>query len=235
MGDGEPDAPTFRLPRVATPEAPLRLAVLISGSGTGLQALLEHQRDRPECGHRTVVVISDDPQAQGLERAESFGIAALAVPLPPLDPGTGPEARLARRAEHEDVVEALLLAREPDLIALSGYMRLLSDELVGRWAGRLVNIHPSLLPAFPGAHAHRDALAHGAKVSGCTVHFVDAGMDSGPIIAQQAVPVHSGDTEATLEVRVQAVEHALYPRVLDALAAGRISVAGRAISGLDSN
>lgn len=202
--------------RHGTFEAPLRLAVLASGSGSGMEALVRYQQAK-ESLHTTVVVVTDKANAGAIERATALGCEVEVVPLPNL------EDRVVRRSAHEDLIQAKLESYEVEAIVLSGWMRLLTADFVVRWKGRLVNIHPSLLPAFPGAHAHRDVLEAGVAESGCTVHFVDAGMDTGPIIAQSAVPVHDDDDIARLAARVKAEEHRLYPRVLDALASGAIS------------
>ena len=204
-------------PRMASPEAPLRLAVLVSGSGSGMEALVRYQQATKDVLHATVVVVTDKANAGAINRASALGCAVEVVPLPPVDD------RVARRLAHEDLIQAELEAHGVEAVVLSGWMRLLTADFVERWKGRLLNIHPSLLPAFPGAHAHRDALAAGASESGCTVHFVDAGMDTGPIIAQAAVPVLEGDDIERLATRVKAEEHRLYPRVIDALASGDIS------------
>jgi formyltetrahydrofolate-dependent phosphoribosylglycinamide formyltransferase len=129
-----------------------------------------------------------------------------------------------RRVAHERLVNAELEAADVELVVLSGYMRILTPWFVKRWKGRLINIHPSLLPDFPGAHAHRDALAAGVSVTGCTVHLVDEGVDSGPILAQREVEVLAGDNEEALQERVKAAEHILYPEVLDRLCSGQISL-----------
>ena len=202
--------------RHGTSEAPLRLAVLASGSGSGMEALVRYQQAK-ESLHTTVVVVTDKANAGAIERATALGCEVEVVPLPNL------EDRVARRSAHEDLIQAKLGAYDVEAIVLSGWIRLLTAAFVERWKGRLVNIHPSLLPDFPGAHAHRDVLEAGATESGCTVHFVDAGMDTGPIIAQAAVPVLEDDDIARLAARVKAEEHRLYPRVLDALASGAIS------------
>jgi phosphoribosylglycinamide formyltransferase-1 len=203
------------LPRIGTKENPLRLGVLISGSGSGMEALLKHQKSEG-CLHTTVVVISDKPEVGGLERAQKHGVLSVVVPLPVI------ENRDERRLIHEDEVDEILVAHGVEVVILSGYMRILTSNFVNKWAGRLLNIHPSLLPEFPGAHAHRDVIAAEAKRSGCTVHFVDSQMDSGPIIAQKAVDVFPEDDENTLAERIKAEEHQLYPTVIDDLAAGRI-------------
>ncbi len=129
-----------------------------------------------------------------------------------------------RRVAHERLVNAELKAADVELVVLSGYMRILTPWFVRRWKGRLINIHPSLLPDFPGAHAHRDALAAGVSVTGCTVHLVDEGVDSGPILAQREIEVRPNDDEEALQERVKRVEHLLYPDVLDRLCSGQISL-----------
>ena len=200
----------FRLPRQGTITNPLRLAVLISGSGSGMEALLNHQKKN--CSHITKIVISNKEGVAGLNKAEKYGIPAIAVI---------PES-IEDREGHEREMDAILEKYEVEAVILSGYMRILSPWFVGKWEGRLLNIHPSLLPEFPGAHAHKDVIAAGAEVSGCTVHFVDMGMDSGRIIAQRSVPVFQGDTEESLQERVKKVEHLLYPEVIDAFAESRL-------------
>ena len=132
--------------------------------------------------------------------------------------------RSERRVAHERLVNAHLEAADVELVVLSGYMRILTPWFVKRWKGRLINIHPSLLPNFPGAHAHRDALAAGVSVTGCTVHLVDEGVDSGPILAQREIEVLAGDNEEALQERVKVLEHILSPEVLDRLCSGQISL-----------
>ena len=189
----------------------VRCAILISGSGSGMEAMIRHQQSNPGCGHETVLVVADRPHAKGLERASSLGIKSLCIPLP-----SDHENPTNRRVAHEEIIHERLLEANVDLVLLSGYMRLLTPYLVGRWAPNLLNIHPSILPAFPGAHAHRDVLASGVNVTGCTVHMVDEGMDTGAIIAQRRVPIFPGDTESSLATRVRVEEHLLYPQVVDA-------------------
>lgn len=202
--------------RVASAEDPLRCAILISGSGSGMQAMLEHQQN-PDCMHITAVVVSNKSGVKGIERAENLHVPTVVI-----------EASLdlegdERRISHELEIEQALLDYEVELVILSGYMRLLSPQFVARWEGKILNIHPSLLPDFPGAHAHRDVIASGADKSGCTVHYVDAGMDTGEIIAQCEVEVFPEDTEETLAARVKHFEHILYPMVVDAIACGDFS------------
>jgi len=206
----------YVLPRVGTVDDPLRLAVLISGGGSGLAALLTHQ-EVAACLHRTVLVVADG-DASGLDHGRGLGIPSKTISLPNVSD------KVEQRLAHEALVLAELEAAEIECVVLSGYMRILTPSFVKRWKGRLVNIHPSLLPKYPGAHAHRDALADGAKVSGCTVHLVNEGVDSGYILAAEEVPVLDGDSEEDLQERVKKVEQILYPEVLDRLAAGAFSV-----------
>ena len=208
-------AEDWKLPRIGTPDEPLRLAILISGSGSGMEALIRHQQ-KSECLHTTSVVISDRTNASGLSKAGTLGVNALAIPLPDIgDP-------LERRIAHENELTKVLLESEIEVIILSGYMRILTPAFVKPWAGRILNIHPSLLPDFPGAHAHRDVIAAKATKSGCTVHFVDSGMDTGPIIAQEVVDILPDDDEDSLAEKVKSKEHLLYPMVIDMLSSGKI-------------
>ena len=209
-------ATTAKQTRVATPSNPLRCAILISGSGSGMQAMLEHQQN-PNCNHVTTVVVSNKPAVAGIQRAQSFDIPVEVVELSLTLQGS------ERRLAHEIPIEQVLQDYDVELVILSGYMRLLSAEFVGRWESKIINIHPSLLPDFPGAHAHRDVIAAGVKKSGCTVHYVDAGMDSGEIIAQCEVEVADDDSEKTLALKVKQFEHILYPLVIDAIASGDFS------------
>ncbi|MGB0474282.1 MAG: phosphoribosylglycinamide formyltransferase [Candidatus Poseidoniaceae archaeon] len=202
--------------RVATAEDPLRCAILISGSGSGMQAMLEHQKN-PNCAHITTVVVSNKSGVKGIERAKNLDVPTVVVEVSPNLSGD------ERRITHELEIEQVLFDYEVELVILSGYMRLLSPQFVERWEGKIVNIHPSLLPDFPGAHAHRDVIASGVRKSGCTVHYVDAGMDTGQIIAQCEVEVLPEDTEETLASRIKHFEHILYPMVIDAIASGDFS------------
>jgi len=203
------------LPRIGTTEEPLRICTLISGSGSGMEALLNYQIQNKSI-HQTILVISDRPEAEGLQKAKSLGCKSITVPLPDV------EDKSQRRRLHENAINKILLENEVELIILSGYMRILTSDFVKPWAGRILNIHPSLLPDFPGAHAHRDVISAGVKKSGCTVHFVDSGMDTGPIIAQKEVEVLADDDESSLGERIKIEEHKLYPKVIDQLAAGEI-------------
>jgi formyltetrahydrofolate-dependent phosphoribosylglycinamide formyltransferase len=182
----------------------VRVAVLISGAGSNMAALIDAGQ-RPDAPYEVVLVVSNDPDAGGLAIARAKGVAAVAIDHRPFGKD---------RAGHEALVQAQLEAAEIQIVALAGYMRLLTPWLVGRWMDRLVNIHPSLLPKYPGLDTHARALAVGDAVSGCTVHLVTDGVDEGPILGQAEVPVLRDDTPASLSQRVLAAEHALYPEVL---------------------
>ena len=210
-------AAPFILPRAASLEDPLRLAVMISGGGSGLEALLRFQSERPRC-HQTILILSDKEDARGIEHGKSRGIRSIGVPVPPS------LSKSESRISHENLIHAELKSSEVELVVLSGYMRILTPSFVGKWKGRLVNIHPSLLPDFPGAHPHRDVLSAGMRTTGCTVHLVDEGVDSGPILAQRSVPVLPEDDEQSLQERVKKVEHLLYPEVIELICSGAISL-----------
>ena len=208
---------SFVLPRVGSIEDPIRLAVLISGGGSGLASLLKFQSEEPRC-HQTVLVLADSEGAGGLEHGRKSEIESKGIPLPTDLPA--PDRRLV----HEEIIERKLQSSNVELVVLNGYMRILTPSFVGKWKGRIVNVHPSLLPDFPGAHAHRDVLSAGVPITGCTVHLVDEGVDTGPILAQMEVPVMAGDDATSLQERVKQVEHALYPQVIDLLCTGQISL-----------
>ena len=161
--------------RVATMENPLRLAVFISGSGSGMQALLRHQESK-RCPHETTLVVSNIANVSGLDKAKAHNVNTVTIEL-----DQSIKDHTQRREAHERAIMTVLEEHGIEAVILSGYMRILSPLFVRAWQGRLLNIHPSLLPKYPGAHAHRDALADGATVTGCTVHLVDEGVDSGPI------------------------------------------------------
>lgn len=186
-----------------------RIGVLLSGRGSNFKALLEAQAKGAP--YEIVVAISNNPEAPGLSHALEAGVEALAIDHRPFGKD---------RAAWERVADGALRDRHVGLVALAGFMRVLTPVFVESWAGRLVNIHPSLLPAFPGLDTHARALAAGVKVHGCTVHYVTVGVDEGPIIGQAAVPVRPDDTAETLGARVLDAEHALYPICLSLAAAG---------------
>ncbi len=193
-----------------------RVGVLISGRGSNFSALAAAAAaaDFPA---EIVVVLANDPSAMGLGLAKDAGIPAFGVD----------HRKFGRdRETHERAMQAVLEAQGVELVCLAGYMRLLTPFFVGAWRGRMLNIHPSLLPAFPGLHTHERALAAGAKIHGCTVHGVTDTMDEGPILGQAAVPVLPGDTAETLAARVLAQEHRLYPAVLRAFLEGARNAPG---------
>ncbi len=190
----------------------LSVVVLISGSGTNLQALIDAQGDA--CPFAVTAVISNRPQARGLERAQAAGIDTLII-----DHTHYPDRDSFDRALG-DAIEA----RRPGLVVLAGFMRILTDAFVDRFAGRMVNIHPSLLPDFQGLHTHRRALEAGIAEHGASVHFVTAELDGGPVIAQARVPVEAGDDEDTLAARVLRREHVLLPQVVSWFAEGRVAM-----------
>jgi phosphoribosylglycinamide formyltransferase-1 len=214
----------------------VRIGVLVSGAGTNLQALLDAQARGELAPAEIAVVISNKPGAPALERAARAGVPAEVV-----------DHRGLPREVFEDRLLATLAARgveapagPPEVgaaapcpggaVILAGFMRVLTPHFVDRFPYRIVNTHPSLLPAFPGANPLADALAHGVKLSGVTVHFVDASLDGGPIIAQVAVPIEDGDDVGSLRARIQREEHRLLPRVVQRLAAGRLSCQGRHVT-----
>jgi phosphoribosylglycinamide formyltransferase 1 len=196
---------------------PVRLGVLVSGSGTNLQALLDAIGADADFGGEVVVVGSDRPDAGGLDRARAAGIATVVQTL------------AAHRDRHtwETALRTDLEAHAPDVVVLAGFMRILSGGFLAGWPDRVINTHPSLLPAFRGAHAVRDALAYGVRVTGSTVHLVDEQVDHGPIVAQRPVEVREDDTETSLHERIKAVEHELLPACVKLLCHGRLEVHGR--------
>lgn len=196
----------------------LRIGVLVSGRGSNLQAIIDAV-DEGWLPVHIAVVVSDKPEAYALERAKAAGIPAVVI-----------ERRcFADAGAFEKAICEILQTYQVELIALAGFMRIIGRELIERYPQRIVNIHPALLPAFPGLHAQGQALAYGVKIAGCTVHFVDEGMDTGPIILQEAVPVQENDTEETLSRRILTMEHNIYPRALQLLAEGRVTVEGRRV------
>jgi len=192
-----------------------RISVLVSGRGSNLDALLAAQR-RERLGGTIATVISSRGAAPALGIAAAHGIATAVVESRELGGGEAFDAALG----------AVIDASEPDLVVLAGFMRILAAPLVARYEGRMLNIHPSLLPSYPGLHTHRRALADGVRIHGCTVHFVTASLDRGPIVAQGAVPVLGTDDEASLAARVLAVEHRLLPAAVRAFCEGRLVIAG---------
>lgn len=192
------------------------IAILLSGRGSNFAALAEAIA-RGEVPARIALVISNVPEAAGLARARALGVPALALP----------HADSPTRDAHDERLRAALVAAGAEWVCLAGYMRLLSARFVAAFPRRVLNIHPSLLPAFPGLHAQRQALAAGVRVSGCTVHLVDEGLDSGPIVVQRSVPVLDGDTEETLAARILEQEHRAYAEALRRLLTEPWRVEGR--------
>lgn len=197
---------------------PLRLGVLASGRGSNLQAIMDAIQNG-ELDASIQVVVSDRAEAFALARARQQGIPAFYI-----DPKSFPT-----KIDYDLAVAAALEERNVELVALAGYMRLVSSEFLARFPLKMVNIHPALLPAFPGLEAQRQAWEYGVKFSGCTVHFVDEGMDTGPIILQAVVPVYDTDTAETLAGRILEQEHRLYPAALQLIAEGRVEVVGRRV------
>lgn len=181
-----------------------RVGVLISGRGSNMTALIEAAKD-PSYPAEIAVVLSNNPDAPGLDVARAAGIEALAIDHRPFGKD---------RAAHEHEIDTALRDRGVQWIALAGYMRVLTPYLVNAWSGRMLNIHPSLLPAFPGLHTHERAIQAGVAEHGCTVHLVTEGVDEGPILGQARVPIQPGDTPDILAERVKAAEHGLYPQAL---------------------
>jgi phosphoribosylglycinamide formyltransferase 1 len=202
-----------------TPEpARLRVGVLASGRGSNLEAIVRSAA-AGQIPAVVVVVVSDRDGAGALAIARRHGIEAVVV---------DPKAHDGREA-HDQAVVSELEARGVELVCLAGYMRILDRAFVRRFEGRMLNIHPALLPAFPGLHAQRQALAYGVKVAGATVHFVDEGTDTGPIVLQAAVPVLEGDSEDALAARILAEEHRIYPEAIRLFAEGRLGIVGRRV------
>jgi len=197
--------------------AMLTIAVLISGRGSNLQAIID-AIERKELAARMAVVISNKADAYGLERARIHGIEAIFIP------SKGKEKTDFER----DVVEALE-ARGVELVCLAGFMRVLSPFFIRRFKNRIINIHPALLPSFPGEDAQKQALEYGSKVTGCTVHFVDEGVDTGPVIIQRPVAVDEDDTVESLSARILAQEHIAFPAAIQLFAERRLKISGRKV------
>lgn len=202
--------------------APLRIAVLVSGRGSNLQAVI----DAIDAGriHATIVaVISNKRDAAALERARKHGLADIFVDPKPF--ASRPDGREA----YDRALLELLYRQEVELVLLAGYMKIVTNVLIEAYANRMMNIHPSLLPAFPGLDVQKKAIDWGCKLAGCTVHFVTEGVDEGPIILQAAVPVLDGDTPDALAARILEQEHRIYPRAVELFAEGRLRVEGRRV------
>ncbi|WP_419997308.1 phosphoribosylglycinamide formyltransferase [Streptomyces boninensis] len=204
---------------MAPPKPPSRLVVLVSGSGTNLQALLDSLTGTEAPAYEIVAVGADRPGIAGLERAERAGVPTFIRSVKDHDD----------REDWDRALAEAVAAYEPDLVVSAGFMKIVGKHFLARFGGRFVNTHPALLPSFPGAHGVRDALAYGVKVTGCTVHFVDDGVDTGPIIAQGVVEVRDADTEETLHERIKDVERRLLVEVVGRLARDGYRIEGRKV------
>ena len=196
-----------------------KLAVLVSGRGSNLQAIID-SIDREELDAHLSIVISNTKDAMALKRAEKHGIKTIFI---------GPSTYLNSK-EYDKALVLKLKEFSIDLICLAGYMRILGEEVIQTFEKKIINIHPSLLPAFPGLNAQKQAINHGVKFSGCTVHFVDSGVDSGPIILQTVVPVYDNDDEKSLSKRILEQEHYLYPKAIKMIQEKKISLNGRTVT-----
>ena len=204
------------------PQMPLnifKLAVLVSGRGSNLQAIID-SIDREELDAHLSIVISNTKDAMALKRAEKHGIKTVFI-----DPSTYLNSK-----EYDKALVLKLKEFSIDLICLAGYMRILGEEVIQTFEKKIINIHPSLLPAFPGLNAQKQAINHGVKFSGCTVHFVDSGVDSGPIILQTVVPVYDNDDEKSLSKRILEQEHYLYPKAIKMIQEKKIRLNGRTVT-----
>lgn len=204
------------------PEAKLRVGVLASGRGSNLQAIIE-AIEAGKLAARIAVVISNKKDAQALERARRHGVADVFLDTVPY------KDRPDSREAYDRAVLEVLRKHDIELVVLAGYMKIVTRVLIDAYPNRIMNIHPSLLPSFPGLQAQQQALDWGVKVSGCTVHFVTEGVDAGPIIRQAAVPIQENDTAETLEARILMEEHRIYPEAVQLFADGRLSIEGRRV------
>ena len=197
----------------------MKIGVLVSGSGTNLQALIDAHTNGRLGNASLAVVVSNRPNAHALVRAKNAGISAVVVD----------HKNYSERKDFEDELVKALEAQQVELVVLAGFMRIVTTHFLTHFKNKVVNTHPALCPAFPGLHAAKQALDHGVKLTGCTVHFVDAGVDTGPIIAQASVPVFHDDNEEVLQRRIQEQEHRLLPDVVRAIADGAITVDGKRV------
>jgi phosphoribosylglycinamide formyltransferase 1 len=195
-----------------------RVAVLLSGRGSNFEAIYQNSL-KPDANFEVIVVISDKKNARGLERAREFGLKTFHVSPKKLKP----------KELYEGKILEILKANDVELICLAGYMRIVGETLLSAYEGRMINIHPALLPSFPGLHGQKQALDYGVKVSGCTVHFVDAGVDTGPIIQQKAVEVKENDSEEILSQRILKQEHQLFSKAVTLFFENRLQIKGRRV------
>lgn len=195
-----------------------RVAILLSGRGSNFEAIYQASLKK-DANFEVVTVISDKKDARGLEQARAFGLKAFHVSPKKLKP----------KEVYEQKIVDIMKEHKADLVCLAGYMRIVGDRLLSAFENRIMNIHPALLPSFPGMHAQRQAMDHGVKVSGCTVHFIDAGVDTGPIILQKTVPVKENDTEASLSKRILNEEHKIYSQAVTLFFEKRLKIEGRKV------
>lgn len=195
-----------------------KIGVLVSGRGSNLQAIIDAIKNK-ELNAEIAVVLSDNPKAFALERASKAGIETAVIEL----------KKFKAKDDYESEIVKTLKAKKAELVCLAGYMRIVGPAILKEFKAKIINIHPSLLPAFPGLHAQKQALEHGVKVSGCTVHFVDEGTDTGPIIIQSAVPVLEHDTEETLSERILEQEHKIYVEAIKLFSERRLVLEGRTV------
>lgn len=196
----------------------INIVVLISGRGSNLQAII-NAIEAGSIDAKIACIISNVPTAFGLERAKQQGISSAVVN----------NKDFKEKAEYEKELLTIIDSHKPDLICLAGYMRIVGADIIKKYKGKIINIHPALLPSFPGLHGQKQALNYGVKVSGCTVHFVDEGCDTGPVILQKTVPVFDSDTEETLSARILEEEHKAYPEAIQLFAQGRLKIEGRRV------
>jgi phosphoribosylglycinamide formyltransferase-1 len=197
----------------------MNVAVFVSGNGTNLQALIDAEKNEGLSGAKIVLVVSDKPEAFALKRAEKAGVETLVL-----------EAKgFGSREDYDKKIMEKLRAAKIELIVLAGFMRLLSDYFVDEYYGRILNVHPALLPSFKGTHGIKDAFDYGVKVTGVTVHFVNKELDAGPVILQSPVQIDEGDTLETLEEKIHRIEHELYPEAVRLFAQGHLRIEGRKV------
>lgn len=202
----------------------IKVGVLASGTGSNLQAIIDSS-ERGELNAAVVVVVSDQNEAMALKRAENHNIAAFFVN----------KKAFETKDDYENAILKILKDHGVELVALAGYMKIVGNVLLNAYPQRMMNIHPALLPSFPGLHSARQALEYGVKVTGVTVHFADAGVDTGPIVAQEAVDIYETDTEETLLDRIHRAEHKLYPKAIQLFAENRLQIIGRRVAILESS
>lgn len=202
----------------------LRIGVLASGRGSNFQAIIDAINEGKLSAEIGLLIV-DNPAAYAIERARKNGIEHVFI-----DP-----AECRSKEEFYSIITNELKSRGTDLVVLAGFMRIVGKPLINDFANRIMNIHPALLPSFPGLHGQKQALDYGVKISGCTVHFVDEGMDTGPVIIQAAVPVYHDDTETTLSERILKLEHAIYPEAIRLFSEGRLQIEGRIVRISDIN